>query len=160
MTKRQFIRVAQPYNALKAVIEVFRKATELHRPSERALETGNRGTALPSIIETVAKLQSDALFRTGLLSRRKFKYVKQKWDSAGSQNPTPACSQVLKGYLSPGVAMNPELIGAVPKKPTRTPLSLMPLTIVVPTPFGSSTVRKVPVFSLYTNPWVLPAVSV
>ena len=160
MTKRQFIRVAQPHNALKAVIEVFRKATEL-RQSERT-RSGNRqsGDSIALIIETVAKLQSDALFRTGLLSRRKFKYVKQKWDSAGSQNPTPACSQVLKGYLSPGVATNPELIGAVPKKPTRTPLSLMPLTIVVPTPFGSSTVRKVPVFSLYTNPCVLPAVSV
>src|SRR5258708_13301141 len=140
MTKRQFIWVAQPYNALKAVIEVFRRATELRRPSERALETGNRGTALPSIIETVAKLQSDALFRTGLLSRRKFKYVKQKWDSAGSQNPTPACSQLLKGYLSPGVAMNPELIGAVPKIPTKTPCSFILFSIILPTPFTSYTI--------------------
>src|SRR5260370_10641170 len=121
MTKRQFIWVAQPYNALKAVIEVFRRATELRRPSERALETGNRGTALPSIIETVAKLHSDALFRTGWLSRRKFKYVKHKWYSAGAQNPTPACSQLLKRYLSPAVSMNPRLICAVPMQPTRTP---------------------------------------
>src|SRR6267154_2060900 len=95
MTKRQFIRVAQPYNALKAVIEVFRKATEL-RQSERT-RSGNRqsGDSIALIIETVAKLQSDARFRTGSLSRRKFEYVKQKWDSAGPQNPTPACSERL-----------------------------------------------------------------
>src|SRR5258708_38284180 len=64
------------------------------------------------------------------------------------------------GSRSWGMATNPELIGAVPKKPTRTPLSLMPLTIVVPTPSGSSIDWKVLVLTVYTNPCVLFELSV
>src|SRR5260370_37056486 len=91
---------------------------------------------------------------------REVKYFHSENAHEDSQNPTPVSSHVLRDYLSLGVATNPELIGAVPKKPTRTPLSLMPLTIVVPTPSGSSIDWNILVVTVCTNPCVAFELSV
>jgi len=58
------------------------------------------------------------------------------------------------------VATKPwEMPAAVlPQKPTRVPLSLMPLTMVVPMPLGSSTDWNLP--RVQTKPWVLAFASV
>jgi hypothetical protein len=64
--------------------------------------------------------------------------------SCQQENATGVCRshKDVSGDLSRssycGRATKPRLMGGVPKKPTRTPLSLIPFTMVVPTPSGSS----------------------